>query len=235
MKVICTICARGGSQGVKNKNILNLCGKPLIAHSIIQAKQSGLFDVIAVSSDSDKILKVAKKWGADLLIERSAELATATAAKLPVIQHAVLTAEQITSTVFDKVIDLDATSPLRLVSDITEAFKLFMQNKEAENLITAFPSRHSPYFNMVELNQHGFVTLTKSLAKPIIRRQDSPLCYDMNASIYIWKRAELLKNAVVITEKTMLYVMPEERSVDIDSPLDLQLVKLLAKTRQDLK
>ena len=76
MKRICTICARGGSQGVKNKNILSLCGKPLIAHSILQAKKSGLFDFIVVSSDSKKIRDVAMKWGAHYVIDRPAALAT---------------------------------------------------------------------------------------------------------------------------------------------------------------
>src|SRR3989338_5132723 len=121
MKVLCTICARGGSQGVKNKNLISLCRKPLIAHSILQAKQSQLFDTIAVSSDSDQILSVAKKWGADYLIDRPHEMATSTAAKIPAIQHAVSQAEKYAKTQFDIIIDLDTAAPLRMVDDLKNA------------------------------------------------------------------------------------------------------------------
>src|SRR3989338_901559 len=121
MKILCTICARGGSVGVKNKNILSLSGKPLIAHSILQAKKSGIFDLVAVSSDSKKIRDVAKKWGADFVIERPAELATSTAAKLPAIQHAVLEIERLNTCHFDIIVDLAATSPLRTINDLTRS------------------------------------------------------------------------------------------------------------------
>lgn len=235
MKLLCTICARGGSQGVKNKNITNLLGKPLIAHSILQAKKSGLFDLIAVSSDSPKIRAVAKQWGADFLVDRPLDMASSTAAKLPAIQHAVLETERHYNTKFDLVVDLDVTSPLRSVEDISNSFNLFKQHAEALNLVTAYPARRSPYFNMIEVDAFGFAKLAKTPAQTVVRRQDAPACYDMNASIYIWKRDALFNLEKVISDRTLLYVMPEERSIDIDSPLDLKLVKLLAKTREDLR
>lgn len=235
MKKLCTICARGGSQGVKNKNIISLCGKPLIAHTILQAKKSGLFDAITVSSDSKKILSIAKKWGADYLIDRPKELASSTAAKLPAIQHAVTNTEEQANTVFDILVDLDATAPLRSAEDLTNSFKLFINNSNAMNLITACPARKSPYFNMVEMNQDGFASLSKKSEKTIVRRQDAPACYDMNASIYIWRREALFRNLPVVSDRTLLYVMPEERSIDIDTPLDLVFVRLLAKSRADFR
>jgi CMP-N,N'-diacetyllegionaminic acid synthase len=234
MKILCTICARGGSQGVKNKNIINLRGKPLIAHSILQAQQSGLFDAIAVSSDSSRIRDVAKQWGAHYLIERPAEMATATAAKLPVIQHAVAETERHYGYHFDLVVDLDATSPLRAISDIQEALNMLLDNKSALNVVTAYPARRSPYFNMLEIGEQGFAKLAKLPEQPVHRRQDAPACYDMNASIYVWRRDALFQLDKVITDRTLLYVMPEERSIDIDSMLDLQLVRLLAKQREDI-
>ena len=93
MKRLCSVCVRGGSKGVPNKNIRPLLGKPLLIHSLNQARDSGLFDCIVVSSDSQKILKLAKDWGVDHAIERPAELATDSAAKLPVIQHCFRTEE----------------------------------------------------------------------------------------------------------------------------------------------
>ncbi len=234
MKILCTICARGGSTSVKNKNIRLLRGKPLIAHSIIQAKKSTLFDFIAVSSDSTKIRSISKKWGADYIIPRPAELATATISKIPAIQHAVLEAERAYGENFDLIVDLDATAPLRTIDDITTSLKLFIEHSHAENLVTACPARKSPYFNMLEINSDGFVNLVKKPSSSIHRRQDTPGCYDMNASIYIWKRNCLFHSQTAISDRTLLYIMPEERSFDIDSLLDWKIVKLLAKDRIDL-
>lgn len=231
MSRICTICARGGSKGVKNKNTRILLDKPLIAHSIQQAKKSGLFELISISSDSDEILSVSKQYGADLLIERPKKMATDQAAKLPVIQHCVSTAEEILGKQFDIIVDLDATSPLRTVEDIVGSVQLFEGNSNSTNLITGASSRRSPYFNLVEVNDSGYVQLSKQLEQAIIRRQDSPKCYDMNASIYIWRRETLLNAISVFDSKTILYEMPEERSIDIDSEIDFEFVSFLAKKR----
>jgi CMP-N,N'-diacetyllegionaminic acid synthase len=227
---LCTICARGGSKGVKNKNIRQLMDKPLIAHSIAQAKSSGIFDLVAISSDSEQILKVGEEWGADILIKRPDILATDQAAKLPVIQHCLKEVEKITGQFYDTVVDLDATSPLRIIEDIIGAVDL-LEKRRVSNVITGMPSRRSPYFNLVEINQNGYVELSKTLSQPIVRRQDAPVCYDMNASIYVWNREVLLSNDKLFMPDTLLYAMPEERSIDIDSELDYDLVELIMKRR----
>lgn len=234
MNRLCTICARGGSKGVTNKNIKLLLGKPLIAHTIMQAKKSGLFNYVAVSSDSEEILSVAKAWGADILIKRPDELATDQAAKLPVIRHALKAVEQQTGQKFHIHVDLDATSPLRNIADIEGAVNMLESDKEIANVITGAPARRSPYFNLVELNAEGYVELSKELSTSIVRRQDSPKCYDMNASIYVWRREVLLAEDKVILPKTALYEMPEERSIDIDSPLDFDFVEFLATKQGEL-
>lgn len=226
MKRICTICARGGSKGVKGKNIRPLLGKPLIAYSIEQARKSGLFETIAISSDSDFILETAREYGANYLIKRPDELATDQAAKLPVIRHCVAEAEQLAGHSFDVIVDLDATSPLRSVEDIQNAVAL-LEESGSGNIITAMPARRSPYFNLVELDGNGVVKLSKPLETPVVRRQDAPKCYDMNASIYVWKHHVLFDANTLFNADTKLYVMPEERSVDIDSELDFRIVELL--------
>lgn len=233
---ICTICARGGSKGVKNKNLRELIGLPLIAHSIIQAKKSNLFDIIAVSSDSDEILNTSSEYGANYVIKRPSELATDTAPKIPVIQHCVREVERLTGMKFDTMTDLDATSPLRTIEDIELAVSLLECHDNARNVITAAPARRSPYFNLVEQTNERYVKLSKPLESTIVRRQDAPRCYDMNASIYVWKRKAFYdSNLSVFTEQTMLYEMPEERSIDIDSELDFEIVELLAKKRGKLE
>lgn len=235
MKRLCTICARGGSKGVKGKNVRMLAGKPLIAHSIEQARASGLFDTLAVSSDSDEILEVARKWGCDYLIKRPAELATDQAAKLPVIRHCVAEVERLSEDTFDTLVDLDATSPLRTPADIAGAVRL-LEESGAGNVLTAMLSRRSPYFNLVEVDANGIVHLSKPLSEAIVRRQDAPKCYDMNASIYVWRRPVLFQSAGLFNADTRLYVMPEERSIDIDSEMDFRFVEhLMISANSEIK
>jgi N-acylneuraminate cytidylyltransferase/CMP-N,N'-diacetyllegionaminic acid synthase len=230
MKRLCTICARGGSKGVKNKNIRDLGGKPLIAHSLGQAKESGLFNKVVVSSDSDEILAVAKKWGADLTVKRPAKFASDTAPKLSAIKHCVEQTERICNEQYDTIVDLDATSPLRSVKDIQEAVRL-LESKKVANVITGAPARRSPYFNLVERDEKGVVHLSKQPPVPIVRRQDAPRCFDMNASIYVWRRDSFFQSNQLFLGDTLLYEMPEERSHDIDSERDFQIVEFLWRQR----
>jgi N-acylneuraminate cytidylyltransferase/CMP-N,N'-diacetyllegionaminic acid synthase len=225
MTRICTICARGGSKGVKGKNVRLIGGLPLIAHSLVQARQSELFDTIAVSSDSDEILRIAAEHGADHVIKRPDALATDAAAKLPVIRHCVDEVERRTRQSFDTMVDLDATSPLRNILDIGGVLKL-LDSSGAGNVITAMPSRRSPYFNLVEVDALGIVRLSKPGAT-FVRRQDAPACFDMNASIYAWRRTAFFERSSLFNDDTRLFVMPEERSIDIDSELDFQFVEFL--------
>lgn len=230
---VCTICARGGSKGVKNKNLRLVSGLPLIVHTVRQALKSNIFDVIAVSSDSDDILKAAAAAGAHVLIKRPEELATDSAAKLPVIKHALLYVEKIKNKTVVNHIDLDCTSPLRNLEDIQGVFNL-LSRPEVKNVITGSHARRSPYFNLVEKQSDGTVKLAKSLSSSIVRRQDAPECFDMNASIYGWRRDELMNSDSVIQVGTYLYEMPEERSLDIDSELDFKVVSYLMSERDDL-
>lgn len=230
MSRICTVCARGGSEGVKNKNVRLLDGVPLIAHSLKQARASGLFDVIAVSSDSKEIISVALAHGADTAVERPPDLATSSAPKLPAIRHCVQNVEERQGRYFDVVVDLDATSPLRVVDDIRGAVAL-LEGKTISNVITGATARRSPYFNLVELDAHGVARLSKQPITPVLRRQDAPQCFDMNASIYVWTRDAIFGGSSLFLHDTELFVMPEERSIDIDSELDFEIVEFLMRRR----
>jgi N-acylneuraminate cytidylyltransferase/CMP-N,N'-diacetyllegionaminic acid synthase len=227
---ICTICARGGSKGVPNKNVRLVAGKPLLAHTVNQALESGLFDAVGVSSDSAEILEVGRAAGATVLIERPAEMATDQAGKMPAIHHAALAVEAATGLAFDLLVDLDATSPLRDVSDIQGAVAL-LESTGAPSVITGAPARRSPYFNLVETDAEGHVRLSKGGEGTVLRRQDAPACYDMNASIYVWSRQPFLTQPSVFYSQTRIFVMPEERSHDIDSQLDFEIVTLLMERK----
>ena len=229
MRNLCIIGMRAGSKGVTNKNLRELHGKPLMVYTIEQALESGLFEHVVVSTDSDKIAKIAKNFGAETWFLRPAEMATDEAPKLPAIRHAFLESEKRYGQKFDVLVDLDTTSPLRKVEDIKGAYQQFVK-EDANFLITASPSRKNPYFNMIE-RVNGHIQIVKEPEKPLFRRQDAPTVYDVNASIYIWKREALLENDTLFTDRTSLYIMPEERSVDIDTELDWKIVEYLISAR----
>lgn len=232
MKRLCTICARGGSKGVPGKNIRPLLGKSLIQYSIDCARDTGLFELIAVSSDADDILAAAKQAGADILIKRPAELATDQAGKHPAILHAVQETEKQTGQIFSTLVDLDATAPLRVAEDVVKAVALLEQTG-ASSVMTGSPAHRSPYFNLMELQPSGSVSLSKP--SQVVRRQDAPACFDMNASIYVWQRNAFFKEPKNFYPDTRLLVMPRERSLDIDSEMDFTLVELYMKEKWYLK
>ena len=224
-KRICTICARGGSKGVPNKNIRDICGRPLLAYTIEQALLSDLFDVVVVSSDSDEILRVASQFPEVVLVKRPAELASDKSSKIPAIWHALMQVEMPNSP-FQTIVDLDPTSPLRLIDDIKNAV-YELEGAGCGNLITGTPSHRSPYFNLVEIGSGGNVYLSKMLDPPITCRQDSPPCFDMNASVYVWRRDSFGVDIGLFQADTRIYAMPPERSIDIDSELDFEMVEFL--------
>jgi CMP-N,N'-diacetyllegionaminic acid synthase len=227
MRRICTVLARAGSAGVPGKNTRLLGGIPLVAHSIRHARATGLFETLVVSTDDPEVHRIACHEDVDLVVDRPATLASATAGKVPAILHAVETAERELGRQFDVVVDLDVTSPLRVPADVVTAVELLETDPHAANVITASPARRSPYFNLIEQDEAGRVRLVRRLDPPILRRQDAPACFDMNASVYVWRRARLSADLPVVNEETRLLVMPEERSHDVDSELDWSIVSHL--------
>ena len=230
---LCSICARKGSKGVINKSLRHFAGKPLIAHVLQIAKQSKLFDVIAVSSDCDEVLNVAQKWGADYIVERPFEMATDFAAKLPSIQHCAREVQRRANIMFSTFVDLSVTAPLMIPSDIIGAVSL-LENSTAENVITGSIASNSPYFSMVEKKtDSAYVVVSKVPTSDVVRRQDAPICYNMNGAIYVWKAETFFEIDKIITDKTQLYEMPVERSIDIDTEFDLMLAKLIFENQKD--
>lgn len=226
MKLL-SICARGGSAGVPGKNIRPLLGKPLIGWTIEQALASRVADRVLVSTDSPEIATVAREFGAEVPFLRPADMATATAAKLPVIQHLVEWVEGQGSPV-DTVIDLDPTSPLRDVQDIHDCVALL--DDQTDLVITAYESDKNPYFNMVERREDGYVSLVCKPDGEVFGRQLAPRVFAMNASIYVWRRRALTAS-LWSSPRVRLHVMPRERSIDIDHPIDFDLVELLMKKK----
>jgi CMP-N-acetylneuraminic acid synthetase len=229
-KRLCTINARGGSKGVPGKNWALIAGTPLLSYTIRQAITSGCFDMIAVSSDSKRILEIAALEGAET-IQRPTELAMDSSPKVPAIIHCVEKSEERAGHNFETVVDLDVTSPLRNESDIISAVEL-LESNDLQSVFSACNSRRSPYFNLVATNDKGSWGPVVSTSPKPMRRQDAPSTFDMNASIYVWNREDLFRHRAVFLERTGMYLMPEERSLDIDSALDFKIVEFLIEERK---
>jgi len=230
MNRVCTICARGGSKGVPGKNLRPLLGIPLISHSIRQAFETGLFSHVAVSSDDQEILDVARMEGA-VAVRRPADLAGDLSPKLPAILHAVNAVEDMSKLNFSTIVDLDATSPLRSIQDIVGAVNLLELHK-LDSVFTATEARRSPYFNQVRRNRGKRWGVVIERGPEIFRRQDAPKVYDMNASVYVWKREEFVREPALFYQSTQMFEMPQERSLDVDSETDFRIVAFLMSERQ---
>ena len=228
MSILCTLCMRGGSKGIKGKCIQLINNKYLFVHTLNQLKKINFIDNVVVSTDSKKIFNLTQKYGIHNWFLRSKNLSLDNSPKIPVIRDALIRSESYYKKKFDIIIDLDVTSPLRQESDIKKAYKKFIDEK-ADILFSVNKSKKNPYFNMVEIRNNKVNLIKKN--NIIKRRQDAPKVYDMNASIYIWKRESLLRNNTLFTKKTVIYEMPEERSIDIDTLLDLKIVEFLIKNK----
>ncbi|MGD1935457.1 MAG: cytidylyltransferase domain-containing protein [Candidatus Phaeomarinobacter sp.] len=226
MARLATILARGGSKGLPGKNVRMIAGRPLIAHSVSHALEAALFDAVVVSSDDEAILAAGKAAGATHLVTRPVEMASDEAGKLPGLRHCVAEMEARLGASFDVIADLQPTSPTRLASDIHDAVS--MQAKlGVANVISGTEAKSSPYFNLVEEQAGGAVALSKASVGDVVRRQDAPRCFDLNGSIYVWRRDALMDGDGLWFADTHLYEMPAERSVDIDTEVDFLFADFL--------
>jgi len=222
--IIATICARGGSKGVKNKNIRLLRNKPLIEYSLELVEQSFLVDEYIISTDSDEIIKVVENLGYKIEFKRPAELADDNVSRIDAIQHAILWKEKKTNIYYDIIVDLGVATPLKTVVDLDSAIKLCIDNN-VENVFSVCPCAKNPYFNMVEVIE-GKVKLVKETYE-IIARQKAPLVYEMNDGLNIWSHKTLFSDNPQFKKSTKIYVMPRERSIDIDEEEDFRIAEII--------
>lgn len=220
------IPARGGSKGVKDKNIRPLLGKPLIAYSIECGLSCPSIDHLIVSTDSEKIAEISKRYGAEVPFMRPAELARDDTPMMSVLEHAINEYEALYKLYVDGVVLLDATSPIRTVDDVENCIRIF-KNGDCDAVISVVPSKRNPYFNMV-ISKNGYISIVIESKKPITRRQDCPPVYDLNNSIWVFSKKAILQKKR-IPEKSMMYLMDTKYSVDIDSEIDFKILEFLMK------
>ena len=227
---LCVISARGGSKGLPNKNIKNILGKPLIAWSIEQALSVKEIDKVVVSTDSPLIAKISNKYGAEIPFLRPKNISISTSPKFDVFKYSLSKCEKIYKSNINFYLDLDCTNPLRSVSDIKNIIKFYKKNKnKVDGVFTISEARKNPYFNMVEKNKNGTLKICKKMKKPIIRRQDAPKVYEHVASMYVLNPKFIKKKNNLLDGKMLGFEMPQEKSLDIDSSYDFELIKFLMK------
>jgi CMP-N,N'-diacetyllegionaminic acid synthase len=222
--VVCVIPARGGSKGVPRKNIKPLAGKPLIAYSIEQSLQSEYIDRTIVSTEDKEIADISRKYGAEVPFIRPDDLAGDQVATVDVLVHAINWLEEKDKYSFDILVLLHTTTPLREVNDIDSCIKMLVESK-ADDVFSVTEAHRNPYFNMVEISPNGKVQLSKKGA--FTSRQTATKVYDMNSSIYVWRKEILKSEKKIFLENSRVYIMPKERSLDIDDNLDFKIAEFL--------
>ncbi|MCS4227929.1 cytidylyltransferase domain-containing protein [Sphingobacterium sp. BIGb0165] len=230
MKILVSLCARGGSKGIPRKNIKKLNGRPLIDYSIQFAKQieQRYKEVtIELSTDDEEIKNVAEQLGLPTEYRRPMDLASDSAGKVDAIRDLLSYSEIKYQNKFEYVLDLDISSPLRTISDVVEAFSIMEREKDALTLFSVNKAHKNPYFNMVERNESGFYQTSKRRDITTLSRQTAPDVYELNASFYIYRRAFFDSEVKgVITEKSLIYNM-DHICFDLDTPIDFEFMDYL--------
>ena len=233
--VLAVIPARGGSKGVVRKNIRPVCGRPLIAYTIDTAKAAGhlLYRTI-VSTDDPEIEAIARKEGAEVPFLRPKELAGDKVPTLPVLQHAVQAVEKQDNIKLDWVLLLQPTSPLRTLQDIEASLDLAFKN-DCDSVISVVQvfAEHPTFIKRIENNQLLPFVIEE---KEGTRRQDcQPPAYIRNGAIYMTRRDVLMGKDSIWGQVIRPYIMPAERSINVDSELELKFVELMVREQNKIK
>lgn len=224
MKAICFIPARGGSKGIPKKNIRILGGKPLIAHTIESALNSGLFQHVIVSTDDVEIAEISKKYGAEVPFIRPQELASDVATFDDVLLHGVTMLLNM-SYDFDIVAARDCTVPFIDKNDMKNAIDLLLKS-DCDSVFSVCNSHPNPYFGMFEVNSKGYLEPSKIAPHPIKRRQDAPIVYELNG-LYVHNVKTLLDTGKMFTQKILPYEISKEHGFMIDYEIEFKIAEIM--------
>ena len=227
-KVLAFIPARGGSKGIKDKNIVDLYGQPLIAYSINVAKNSKYIDEIIVSTDSEKIADVAKRYGATVPFVRPDEIARDTSTTLEAVLHAIEYLEM-KNEKYDALVLLQPTQPLRTEDDVDGAIEKYFENGE-EALVSVSEVNDNPIL-IRTIAEDGKLTTLLNM-NSTCRRQDMPVYYRVNGCIYVNKISEINENTS-FNDNKLGYIMKKEHSVDIDDMKDVYVAEYYLKSKNN--
>lgn len=230
MNILITVCARGGSKGIPGKNIKPVGGRPLIAYTIDAALNfaKSLDAEVELSTDSEQIKAVAAECGLTTEYVRPDFLANDTCGKPEAIRDLMLYAEGRYGKRYDYVLDLDVTSPIRTQEDIRRCVEMIVANPEAKTIFSVSPCARNPYFNQVEEGEGGYCHVV--IDGKYTARQSAPKVYDINGSIYVYRRDALdCDFPRAVTDRTLVYVM-DHLCFDLDEPQDYDYLAYLLDT-----
>jgi N-acylneuraminate cytidylyltransferase len=224
MRTFAFIFARGGSKGLPRKNILELGGKPLIAHSIEIAKKVSQIEQVFVSTDDQEIAEISNRYSA-ITINRPVELATDNSPEWLSWQHAVeFVIERFGD--FERFLSLPATAPLRNIDDVQSCLDLC--KTDSDFVVTMTESNRSPWFNMVNKDINGRVNLLlKDFGDQLKTRQSAPKTFDMTTVAYVTSPSFILKNSCFWDGTVIGVEIPPDRAIDIDTKLDFEIANFL--------
>ncbi len=221
--ILAIIPARGGSKGVPRKNVRMAAGKPLIAWSIVEAQKSKYIDRLILSSEDEEIISVARQWKCDVPFLRPAELATDDVSGIEPVLHAIGSLQE----KYDYVVLLQPTSPLRIAEDIDGCIQKCVL-KDSPACVTVTEPEKSPYWMFYMNDSERIVPLIEQ-ENIVLLRQNLKNLYVLNGSVYVAKIDWFVRNKKFITDETTAYVMPKDRSIDIDTELDFTFCEFLLK------
>jgi len=226
MKRIAIIPARSGSKGLKDKNIKELNGKPLIAYTIECALNSKMFDKVFVSTDSQKYADIAIQYGADASFLRSEENSGDNAGSWDVVREVISKLAE-SGEIYDEVMLLQATSPLRNSEDIINVVNL-LHEKNGAAVVSLTECDHSPIWCNT-LPEDGCMDNFDKKEYKDLPRQQLPVFYRYNGALYLVTASELQNKEHMLEKGCYAYIMPQERSIDIDTALDFMIVEAIMK------
>jgi len=221
LRTFAFVFARGGSKGIPGKNLQQFDGKPLLAWSIEMAQSLSEVEQIFVSTEDSEIADLATSFGAKI-IKRPEHLAEDNSPEWLAWQHAIEWVQEMLGT-FDRFLSLPTTSPLRCQEDVQSC--LDMLDESTDVVITITPSTRSPWFNMVCEGPNGEMKLL--MEGRYIRRQDAPVGYDMTTVAYVLRPKFVIDHQRLWDGRVKGIVVPNERALDIDTPLDLEIARFL--------
>lgn len=242
MRMLFTICGRAGSKGIKNKNIREFVGKPLPYYTLaainlyLERHNKEKCDIV-VNSDSLELLSMMKNSGIRPveLIERNPELGGDTVGKIDVIHNCLDVMQEKMGYMYDIIIDLDITSPLRRVADIENLIDTHIHTG-VDVTTSVVEARRNPYFNQLKKTEHGYSKVCES---NYTARQQAPNIYDMNASLYAYRPEYLCSGKQVLDGYIEIVEMYDTGILDLDRECDMELMEVIAeylfKTREEFK
>ena len=230
LKVLGIITARGGSKGIPKKNIKDLGGRPLIAYTVVAAKKSKLLTRVILSTDDEEVANIAKDYGCEVPFMRPSELAQDISTSIDVLKHAINWVRENEKQEYDYIMILQPTSPLRIAEDIDNSIAI-AEETNADSVMSVVLIEDFSSKKIKKIVSNKIVPYFEHEGAFSARRQDQIPAYKRNCAIYLTKTSLIMKGDL-FGKDSRAYIMPEERSVDINKPVDFEMAEFWIKKQR---